>query len=126
MTLKGLIARDRVRATAEWADTNPNMDGMPDGSSHWQVTLRRRGRQLTVPFSMGPAHSREPNAEDVLECLLSDASGADQDFESWAADLGFDVDSRRAERTYKAVQALTRNLQRLLAEDFEAYLYADR
>jgi len=124
MTLKALA--NRVRATAEWTDENPNMTDMPPGSSHWKVTLRYQGRQMTVPFSMGPALSHEPTAADVLECLLSDASSADEDFENWAADLGFDPDSRRAERIYRTVQRQTLKLSRLLGDDYDAFIQAER
>ena len=124
MTLQNLS--NRVRATSEWADTNPHMSDMPPGSSHWRVTLRYQGRQMTVPFSMGPAHSHEPEAAEVLECLLSDASGADEDFENWAADLGYDPDSRKAERIYKTVQRQTLKLSRLLGDDYDTFMQAER
>lgn len=123
MTLQQRINRDGITARAEWADGNPNMSDMPAGSSHWRVTLRRKGKQLTVPFSQGPAHSHEPAAIDVLSCLISDASGAEQRFEDWADDLGFDTDSRKAERIYNAVQKQTAKLRRFLGADFDAYLY---
>ena len=130
-TLHTLVQRDHIVASAEWADTNPNMSDMPYGSSHWRVRLTRQAngtprRQMTIPFSMGPALSREPQADDVLECLLSDASSADQAFEDWARDYGFDTDSRKAERTYKAVTTQTEKLRRFLGDAFEEYLYAER
>ena len=125
-TLKQLINSHHVRANAEWADTNPNMADMPYGSSHWRVRLTCGRRQLTTMFSMGPAHSHEPTAEDVLECLLSDASSSHESFEDWCADLGFDADSRKAERTYRIVQRQTKKLSRLLDSHYESFLYAER
>ena len=119
MTLQGFVTRAKIRATAEWAERNPHMNDMPAGSSHWKVTLRRPGRQMTVPFSQGPAHCREPEADDVLSCLLSDASSDQQDFASWCADLGYDEDSRKAERTYQAVQQQTAKLQRFLGDLYD-------
>ncbi|QIG56934.1 hypothetical protein vBPaeSS2019XI_056 [Pseudomonas phage vB_Pae-SS2019XI] len=41
-----------------------------------------------------------PCAADVLYCLLSDANGADQNFNDWCADFGYDPDSRKALATY--------------------------
>lgn len=44
-----------------------------------------------------------PKAADVLYCLVSDASAADAgSFEEWVGDLGYDIDSRSAERVYRA------------------------
>jgi hypothetical protein len=43
---------------------------------------------------------------DVLACLASDASALDcASFEEWAADLGYDTDSRKAETVYRACVA---------------------
>lgn len=118
----------RITASAEWADTNPNMADMPAGSTHWKVTLRRKGKRLTVPFSMGAALCREPTADDVLECLCSDAGSyenAGGDFEAWCSEYGYDADSRKAERTFKAVETQTKKLRQFLGDDYEKALYAE-
>src|SRR5262249_20478447 len=95
------------------------------GSDPWTVVLRYKGRRMTVPFYMGPALAREPNAEDVMEALCSDASSAENSFENWCGDYGYDTDSRRAERTYQAVQKQTAKLRRLLGDDFDRIVYGD-
>lgn len=94
----------------------------------WTVRLSYQGRQLTVPFYMGQALTEEPTAEEVLECLLSDASGVEcaRSFEDWASDLGFDPDSRKAERIYKACERIAVKLRRFLGEDFERFTSAER
>lgn len=128
-TLKGLIRSDNVRAESEMVDENPNMAAyMPAGSYHYRVTLKRKGRQLTVPFSMGPALDHEPTAEEVLACMLSDASSADRSFEEWCRDYGFDEDSRKAERTYQAIQRQTKQLRQFLQteEILKVYLEAEQ
>lgn len=52
-----------------------------------------------------------PTTEDVLDSLRSDAeSVAWSTFEDWCLELGYDTDSRRAERSYHACQE---NAQRL-------------
>jgi hypothetical protein len=44
-----------------------------------------------------------PALRDVLYCLVQDADAIDYPcFEEWAHALGFDTDSRKAERTYNA------------------------
>lgn len=113
------MRKSKVTMTAEWADENPNMSVMPEGSTHWKCVLSYKGRRMTVHFSMGPAHHKEPTAEDVLDCLFSDASSADESFEEWCGCYGYDTDSRKAELTYKAVQKQTAGLRRLLGEDYD-------
>jgi hypothetical protein len=125
-TLKARIeATPKTTATAEWADSNPNMSDMPQGSSHWRVILRRAGKQMPVPFSQGPAICKEPTAEDVLGCLLADASCIEAAgcFEDFARELGYDEDSRKAESAYKACLRQTEGLKRFLGGDYEAFVF---
>ena len=43
-----------------------------------------------------------PENTDVLHCCLLDAEVLDHpDFESWASDYGYDIDSRSGEKTYR-------------------------
>lgn len=102
------------------------MDDWQKNAHNYRVTLKYQRRAYTFDFFMGSANTDEPSSEGTLECLLSDASSADQDFESFCSDMGYDSDSRKAERIYQACQKVRGNLQRLLGEDFEAFLYADR
>jgi hypothetical protein len=64
-----------------------------------------------------------PTVAEVLDNLASGASSADQSFEDWCSDFGYDTDSRKAERTYSAVREQTFSLRKLLGHrDFEALL----
>ena len=118
-TMPQFCQKHRISARVELADENPNMTDMVEGSRHWKVILRRAGRQMTVPFSTGPAIEKEPTAEDVLSCLASDTAGYENanGFEDWAGEYGYDTDSRRAERTWKAVEKQAEKLARFLPVD---------
>jgi hypothetical protein len=121
MTLRKFAAKHRLAMTAELIDRNPNMpdDDWARTATHWRCVLRRGRARMTIHFSQGPAVAREPGLEDVLDSLASDAASylnADS-FESWAGDLGFDPDSRSAERTYNAIGAEVAELTRLLGEE---------
>ena len=128
-----------AETTAEWIERtgaartgakrrkgNPHADGFPDGSYHWTVTMRSgTGEKMAVPFSMGPAHGpRTPQLAEVLSCLVSEAhpivDGAT--FEDWADELGFDTDSRRAERTYTVCLRQTAELRSWAGPDFESLM----
>lgn len=58
-------------------------------------------------------------AEDVLDCLIIDASGTDQRFEDWAVDLGYDPDSRSAERIFHACRDVAVKLRIFLGSAAE-------
>jgi hypothetical protein len=58
-----------------------------------------------------------PPAADVIHSLLLDASNTDERFEDWAANYGFDPDSRKAERMYRACQETAAALRRAFDRD---------
>lgn len=96
---------------------------------HWRVTLARKNdkrRRLIVYFSQGSAHTEPPSAADVLNCLASDASAIDTSptFDDWCVEYGYDTDSRKAERTYKQVQAQAKRLRRFFdMDEYEELLW---
>ncbi|KKM78017.1 hypothetical protein LCGC14_1364080 [marine sediment metagenome] len=125
-TMSQFCRSHRITARSELVDSNPNMDDMPEGSRHWKVTLWRDRKQMTVLFSAGSAIESEPNAEDVLSCAAMDAVGYEnaEGFEDWASEYGYDIDSRRAEKTYCAVRTQTVKLAKFLTtEQYDALLW---
>lgn len=114
-----------------WVETR---SGKPASMVEYDKTSKRflrrdfSGRRFDDDDSVfGKYRIRKPTAADILNCLISDADGSDQDFESWAADLGYDVDSRKAEKTYLTVQKQTKELRQLLgATLFEELLSCER
>lgn len=115
----------KVRATITMADYE-RPEGFDPAGYSWRAELRYRGRRMTVPFFTGSACG-EPTAEDVLYCLCADAAGFENaaGFEDWAGEYGYSPDSRKAERTYRAVERQTRKLRALLGGDYESLVYAD-
>jgi hypothetical protein len=83
----------------------------------YTVTLKYDRKQMTVPFFMGSALSHEPTLEDVMPCLLSDLSLSDYDFEGFCHEFGYDEDSRKAYKTFQAVQKNGKKLEKLLGDD---------
>lgn len=136
ITLADFIREQNITMASRRTATNRNMEGS-DMMDNWLCIFRipniARGIKgeraisatMRVPFSMGPAHhGKAPEAQDVLQCLASDASGADQSFSSWCSDLGYDEDSRKAFRTYRVIERQTAKLRAFLgAEAFEQILY---
>lgn len=91
-------------------------EGRDASASHWRVTLRRDRASLTTDYSMGAAHVGEPELCDVLNCLMRDAECGAQSFEDFCADLGYDTDSRSAEKTWRACKVTAVGLARLFSD----------
>jgi hypothetical protein len=121
MKLTTLLERDNVRAefkfgearkTAPWPLVN-----------NWRVTLKRKGRRMSVDFFGGSAVTR-PSAADVLSSMCLDANrGAS--FEDFCSEFGYSQDSIQALKTYRACIVIERKLQRFLGEDFGQYCQAE-
>ena len=128
-SLQSFINRNHIRMTCDSADSNPNMDSdeWTRQASHWKCTIvGPKLRKLTVYFSQGSAHTSEPTAVDVLDCLASDAVGVENahDFEDWCREYGYDIDSRKAERTFKTIERQADGLKRVLGpEAYKTLLY---
>ena len=56
-----------------------------------------------------------PDLAGVLHCLVSDADAYNMRFEDWAGDYGYDPDSRRAEKVYRACVDCAEKLHRIFS-----------
>ena len=123
MNIAEFIKSQNVKMTAERVAQNPNMADSRD-MDHWLCRIRANGRRMLVNFSMGYGHNgAEPSLADVLDCMASDAAGCNQGFESWCADYGYEIDSRKAEKTYKACKANAAKLHRVFGDAAETLIY---
>lgn len=92
--------------------------GWPAGSSHWRCTLKMGRRRMTVPFSMGPAHTGSPQLDAVLNSLALDASMYENtgSAEELASELGYD-DMRQARKVWSALRSQTERLKKFLDDE---------
>lgn len=146
-TLTEFITRHNITMAYEASDRNPNNTEWHD-ADHWCVHFTRTWQgttayhnvstgeqsfnkyhaQMTTYFSIGFGHNgKPPLAKDVLQCLVDDASYLDMPFSEWAIDMGYDPDSRKAEKIYKACERGAAKLKRFLGEDlYQELLQTER
>lgn len=63
------------------------------------------------------ANALQPRAQDVIYSLVMDSDVLDAGgFESWASDLGYDTDSRKAEAIYRACLEIALKLRSAIGE----------
>lgn len=130
MTLAEFIAANSIKAfpTRQPIPPAPRGESKDDkryreSASHWVVTLQRSDSRnypgINIPYSMGSAHTKPPDAAGVLECIQSDCSSIEnaRDFDDWASDFGYDTDSRKAERIYRACQDQTQLVRSWLGRE---------
>jgi hypothetical protein len=127
-SLNEFIQAQNITLQTQYADRNPNMESSEwsNNASHFKCLLSSNGKRLTTFFSMGSAHTGGPTLNDVLGSLAMDAAGIEnaRDFQDWASEYGYDTDSRKAERTFKACQRISKKLHQFLgAEAYQALLF---
>lgn len=116
--MKKFIAANKIRMVCEWTDSNPNMEDS-NNMDNWKCILKSGKKQFTIFFSMGYGHhGKQPEIEDVLDCLASDASGFvnAESFEYWCDEYGYNSDSRKAEKIYKTIGSQAKKLEKFLGE----------
>lgn len=125
MEFKERVDSLKIKATATYGNRGPVADDM-ENMDPWTVVLRYGKKRLTVPFFMGVGHNgKEPDVYDVLSCLVSDAYSVEnsRSFEEWASELGYNPDSRKAEKIFKACERTRAMLKKFLGEQYEAFLW---
>lgn len=85
-------------------------------ADHFKCVFTRKGKQMTAYFSQGEGFKGEPpTIGRVLESIHLDATSVDNvSFEEWAQGFGYDPDSRKAERLYRACKRSARKMERFL------------
>jgi hypothetical protein len=139
-TLYSRISATKLRIQVNHRGTNEH-DGLP--MDEWLVKMwQQRGslpfadhahkqQRMRLTFWKGVGlHGNPPTLEEVLECLLDDASGLlnSETFEEWCGEYGYDDDSRRALTMFEAVKEQTDNLRTLLGgqETLEEWVWHTR
>jgi hypothetical protein len=105
-------------------DSNPAMSDF--NGDHWKCVIRMGKKRMTLIFSQGYAYKgAEPELENVLDCLLSDASILENapNFEDYCNEFGYDSDSRKAEKGFKALERQVLKLQNFLGEKYEEFVF---
>lgn len=88
-----------------------------DNTERWvfNYTLSCENRQYTFDFGQSiNAGCEEPTMYDVLTCLQKYDVGT---FENFCSDFGYDEDSRKAEKIYKAVSKEYNAMLRVFGAD---------
>lgn len=124
MNTAEFVKTNKITTTAKRVKSNPNFQDQETPMNHFVVVLQWNGDLMRVPFSQGLGLSGVPTAEDVLDCLASDAASVEnaKSFEDWANDFGYDTDSRQAEKTYNICKTQACELETFLGKELYAQL----
>jgi hypothetical protein len=85
---------------------------------HYKCRLGFKGRTLTTDFYQGMGCTEEPVIPDVISSLCLDASAGMEDFPFFCSSFGYDTDSMKANKLWKACKATVPKLKRFLGDAF--------
>ena len=116
-TLYDFVKEHKITISSERIDQNPYNPEWQ--ANHYKCILKRAKKRMTVYFSKGYGLKGKPTAEEVLNCLAMDAACIEnsENFEDWATQLGYDIDSRQAEKMYNVCLKETIRLKKFLMQD---------
>ncbi len=80
-----------------------------------EAIAKEKGVKAARQFLSRQGYGEGVSAADALSCLLMDARAAETTFEDWAAEFGYDTDSRKAEAVYRACDEIGKKLKSLLS-----------
>lgn len=118
---------DAYRVRLIWGDRTPEKRTSPEIPYRMGVGHRKPGRRNPMTGVRDEKPLPQPPLEYVLDGYVSDASCYDEarDFNDFAANLGYDTDSRKAEATYRACGEILRWLTTFVGgrAEFEKLAY---
>lgn len=116
---EAFLRNTETRFTVKFVECGRYFDDDKESRDIFRFTFRRGRKTFSGKFGQslnksGGETPIPPTAYDVLTCLTKYDPGT---FEEFCSDFGYDTDSRRAERTYKAVVAEWRKVEAFWTED---------
>ena len=66
------------------------------------------------------ANKQTTDAKFAVYCFLSDALAAENSFEDFCSEFGYDTDSRKAEKSYKACEKSAEKALRIFSDLYQA------
>ena len=128
MKLSDRIVDDGISISTDYQGTmdHDEFQRGPWDHDHWKCVLVFAGRKLDTDFKLGMGFAgAAPTVDQVLECLLLDASSIanGESFEEFCDEYGYDDDSRTAEKIYRSTIEQTARLKAFLGEKFDEYMW---
>ena len=74
-------------------------------------------KSMTIIYYTGNGWKKDPVLEDILGSILLDVTYLDYGFEDFASELGYDPDSRTAEKIYKDIQKQAKKINRIFSKE---------
>ena len=86
-------------------------------SNKYKARITYNKKSMTISFYTGSGWKKDPVLEDILGSILQDTTYLDYGFEDFANEMGYDPDSRKAEKIYKEIQKQAKKINRIFSKE---------
>jgi hypothetical protein len=117
---QAFLEKTKTKMTVDFYGHEKYFDDDKEARNVYRVTLKRHGRVYAFKFGQSiraTESGEEPTAYDVLACLTKSDPGT---FEDFCGEYGYDTDSRKAGKMYKAVVKEWQSVDRLFSDCLDA------
>ena len=97
-------------------DETDKKDEWTRTATKYVCKLTFKNQSYTFNYWIGSAHTKAPSKKDVLYSFFAD-DVTGMDFEDFCSEFGYDNDSKKALRIFKACKEQTENFYRLFNEE---------
>lgn len=106
-----------TKLTVNFKEYGPHFEDDKESRDIYRITLRNKGHKFSFNFGQSinkTGTGEKPTAYDVLTCLTKYDPG---DFHNFCYEFGYNEDSRKAFKIYKAVIREWKNVELLFNEE---------
>ena len=116
ITKKNILSNIKLETIKTWNNEHDKQDEWKRTATKYNCKITFKNQSYTFNFWMGSAHTKAPSKKDVLYSFIMDDVSC-MDFNEFCSNFGYDDDSIKALKTFKACQAQTDNFYRLFDEE---------
>lgn len=116
ITKKNILSNIKLETIKTWNNEHDKKDEWKRTATKYNCKITFKNKTYTFNFWMGSAHTKAPSKKDVLYSFIMDDVSY-MDFNEFCLTFGYDDDSIKALKTFKACQTQTDNFYRLFDEE---------
>ena len=118
-TLKQFIKDNNIKMTVKKIDERKDIKW--DDANHFKCTLKNGSKSISINFSQGFGIKNDPELDLVLDALKTDFVNG-RSFQDFCDDFGYDQDSIKALKIYKACLKNTDKVKKLFNGSLNNFL----
>ena len=115
-TKENILHNIKLETIKTWNNNNDIKDEWKRTATKYKCKITFKNQSYVFSFWMGAAHTQPPTKKDVLYSFIMDDVSY-MDFDEFCSCFGYDNDSIKALKNFRACEEQTKNVNRLFNEE---------